>query len=94
MRTETGTFELRDNDRAMRELTYAETNEVAGGFVAISAVNQNVAFTGPVGAASLFIAPAAHGPNPTQATLLEAATATGTSSVIASGTKLLEAINP
>jgi hypothetical protein len=31
MRTETGTFELRDNDMMMRELTYAETNEVAGG---------------------------------------------------------------
>jgi hypothetical protein len=29
MRIETETFELRDND--MRELTYAETNEVAGG---------------------------------------------------------------
>jgi len=31
MRIETGTFELRDNDMMMRELTYAETNEVAGG---------------------------------------------------------------
>ena len=31
MRTETGTFELRDNDMMMRELTYAETNEVVGG---------------------------------------------------------------
>jgi hypothetical protein len=31
MRTETGTFELRDNDMFMRELTYAETSEVAGG---------------------------------------------------------------
>jgi len=31
MRTETGTFELRDNDMMMRELTYAETSEVAGG---------------------------------------------------------------
>jgi len=31
MRTETGTFELRDNDMVMRELTYAETSEVVGG---------------------------------------------------------------
>jgi len=31
MRIETGTFELRDNDMMMRELTSAETNEVAGG---------------------------------------------------------------
>jgi hypothetical protein len=31
MRTETGTFELRGDDMMMRELTYAETNEVAGG---------------------------------------------------------------
>jgi hypothetical protein len=31
MRTETGTFELRDNDVMMRELTSAETSEVAGG---------------------------------------------------------------
>jgi hypothetical protein len=31
MRCETGTFELRDNDMMMRELTSAETNEVAGG---------------------------------------------------------------
>ena len=31
MRYETGTFELRDNDMIMRELSSAETNEVAGG---------------------------------------------------------------
>jgi hypothetical protein len=31
MPTETGTFELRDDDMMMRELTYAETSEVAGG---------------------------------------------------------------
>jgi hypothetical protein len=31
MRIETGTFDLRDNDMMMRELTSAETNEVAGG---------------------------------------------------------------
>ena len=31
MRMETGTFELRDNDMAMRTLTDAEINEVAGG---------------------------------------------------------------
>jgi hypothetical protein len=31
MKFETGTFELRDNDMMMRELTSAETNEVAGG---------------------------------------------------------------
>ena len=31
MRTETGTFKLRDNDMMIRELTCAETNEVAGG---------------------------------------------------------------
>jgi hypothetical protein len=31
MRTETGAFELRDNDIMMRELTYAETSEVVGG---------------------------------------------------------------
>ena len=31
MRIETETFELRDNE--MRELTYAETNEVAGGAI-------------------------------------------------------------
>jgi hypothetical protein len=31
MRTETGTFELRDNNMMMRELTYAETSEVVGG---------------------------------------------------------------
>jgi hypothetical protein len=31
MRTETGTFELRDDDMMMRELTYAETSEVVGG---------------------------------------------------------------
>jgi hypothetical protein len=31
MRTETGAFELRDNDMMMRELTYAETSEVVGG---------------------------------------------------------------
>jgi len=31
MRIETGTFELRDNDMMMRELTYAEMSEVVGG---------------------------------------------------------------
>jgi hypothetical protein len=31
MRYETGTFELRDNDMMMPELSSAETNEVAGG---------------------------------------------------------------
>ena len=31
MRYETGTFELRDNDMMMRELSSAETDEVAGG---------------------------------------------------------------
>jgi len=31
MKFETGTFELRDNDMMMRELSSAETNEVAGG---------------------------------------------------------------
>jgi hypothetical protein len=31
MRIETGTFELRNNDMMMRELTSAETNEVSGG---------------------------------------------------------------
>ena len=31
MRYETGTFELRDNDMMMRELSSAETSEVAGG---------------------------------------------------------------
>jgi len=43
MTTETGTFELRDNDMMMRELTYAETNEVAGGtgFASVSAFQQS-----------------------------------------------------
>jgi hypothetical protein len=47
MRTETGTFELRDNDMMMRELTYAETNEVAGGvaFVQLETTNANAAGT-------------------------------------------------
>ena len=31
MRYETGTFELRDNDMMMRELSSAETDEVVGG---------------------------------------------------------------
>ncbi len=31
MKCETGTFELRDNDMMMRELSSAETNEVVGG---------------------------------------------------------------
>ena len=31
MRYETGTFELRDNDMMVRELSSAETDEVAGG---------------------------------------------------------------
>ena len=31
MRYETGTFELRDNDMVMRELSSSETNEVTGG---------------------------------------------------------------
>jgi hypothetical protein len=31
MRTETGTFELCDNDMMIRELTSAKTNEVVGG---------------------------------------------------------------
>jgi hypothetical protein len=31
MRSETGTFELRDNDMMMRELSSAETDEVVGG---------------------------------------------------------------
>jgi hypothetical protein len=31
MRHETGTFELRDNDMMMRELSSAETDEVVGG---------------------------------------------------------------
>jgi hypothetical protein len=31
MRTETGTFELRDDDMMMRELAYAEMSEVVGG---------------------------------------------------------------
>ena len=31
MRYETGTFELRDNDTIVRELSSNETNEVAGG---------------------------------------------------------------
>ena len=38
MRYETGTFELRDNDMMMRELSSAETNEVAGG-VGIAAIS-------------------------------------------------------
>jgi hypothetical protein len=39
MRYETGTFELRDNDVMIRELSSAETNEVAGGtgFTTVSA---------------------------------------------------------
>jgi hypothetical protein len=42
MRIETGTFELRD-DMMIRELTYAETNEVAGGtgFASVSAIVQS-----------------------------------------------------
>ena len=31
MKIEAGTFELRDNDMMMRELTFDEMNEVAGG---------------------------------------------------------------
>src|SRR5262249_24086489 len=38
MRYETGTFELRDNDMMMRELSSAETDEVAGG-VGIAAIS-------------------------------------------------------
>ena len=42
MKYETGTFELRDNGMMMRELTSAETNEVAGGtgFAFVSAALQ------------------------------------------------------
>jgi hypothetical protein len=40
MRIETGTFELRDQDMMMRELTFAETNEVAGGVGQASVVAQ------------------------------------------------------
>ena len=42
MRYETGTFELRDNDMMMRELSSAETDEVAGG-VGIASVSSTVA---------------------------------------------------
>ena len=38
MRIETGTFELRDNDMMMRELTSTEMNEVAGGVGTASVV--------------------------------------------------------
>jgi hypothetical protein len=43
MRTKTGTFELCDNDMMIRELTCAETNEVAGGtgFATVSASQQS-----------------------------------------------------
>jgi hypothetical protein len=43
MRTQTGTFELRDNDIMMRELTYAETSEVVGGagFAEVAAFAQS-----------------------------------------------------
>jgi len=40
MRIETGTFELRNNDMMMRELTSAETNEVAGGVSQATVVGQ------------------------------------------------------
>ena len=43
MKYETGTFELRDNEMMMRELSSAETNEVAGGTgtVALTAATQS-----------------------------------------------------
>jgi hypothetical protein len=54
MRIETGTFELRDNDTMMRELTSAETDEVAGGATAFvsaqtsSGANSSIATSGGV----------------------------------------------
>ena len=43
MRYETGTFELRDNDMMMRELSSAETDEVVGGVgtAAVEAIAQS-----------------------------------------------------
>ena len=46
MRIETGTFELRDNDMMMRELTFAETNEVAGGVSQATVVAQATSVAG------------------------------------------------
>jgi hypothetical protein len=55
MRYETGTFELRDNDVMMRELSSAETDEVVGGLglallteVAVSGTGSSLTISGPV----------------------------------------------
>jgi hypothetical protein len=55
MRYETGTFELRDNDMMMRELSSAETNEVAGGVglaialeIALSGPGSSLSVSGPL----------------------------------------------
>lgn len=55
MKFETGTFELRDNDMMMRELTSAETNEVAGGLglaavleIAASGTGSSLNVSGPL----------------------------------------------
>ena len=59
MRYETGTFELRDNDMMMRELSSAETSEVAGGLgvallteVAVSGTGSSLSVSGPVNLAT------------------------------------------
>ena len=55
MRYETGTFELRDNDMMMRELSSAETNEVAGGLglaialeISLSGPGSSLSVSGPL----------------------------------------------
>jgi len=55
MRYETGTFELRDDDVTMRELSSAETDEVVGGLglallteVAVSGTGSSLTISGPV----------------------------------------------
>jgi hypothetical protein len=59
MRYETGTFELRDNDVMMRELSSAETDEVVGGLalalfteVAVSGTGSSLTISGPVNLAT------------------------------------------
>jgi len=55
MKFETGTFELRGNDMMMRELSSAETSEVAGGVgvallteIAVSGTGSSLTVSGPV----------------------------------------------
>ena len=61
MRYETGTFELRDNDMMMRELSSAETDEVVGGAGTAEVAVETASGAGStLTAAGLFRWPLAH----------------------------------